>query len=111
MPDRAIGFPFGLGNTSVTDAMLARALARPVTVLLGSEDIDPNHPALPRQPGAMAQGPHRLARGMLFFAKAREAATRLGVRFTWRLETVPGIAHDNSGMAARAATIARSTTA
>jgi hypothetical protein len=33
------------------------------------------------------------------------------VRFTWRLETVPGIAHDNSGMAARAATIARSTTA
>jgi len=80
-------------------------------VLLGSEDIDPNHPALPRQPGAMAQGQHRLARGMLFFAKAREAATRLGVRFTWRLETVPGIAHDNSGMAARAATIARSTTA
>jgi poly(3-hydroxybutyrate) depolymerase len=111
MPDRAIGFPFGLGNTAVTDAMLARALARPVTVLLGSEDIDPNHPALPRQPGAMAQGQHRLARGMLFFAKAREAATRLGVRFTWRLETVPGIAHDNSGMAARAATIARSTTA
>ncbi len=108
MPDRDIGFPFGLANTAVTDAMLARALARPVTVLLGSEDIDPYHPALPRQPGAMAQGPHRLARGMLFFAKAREAASRLGHPFAWRLETVPGVAHDNGGMAGPAARIARS---
>jgi hypothetical protein len=47
-----------------------------------------------------------MARGLRFFAEAREAATRLGVPFRWRLETVPGVGHDNGRMAARAAAIA-----
>lgn len=106
MPARAAAFPFGLDGTTVDDARLVRAFARPVTVLLGSDDVDPNHPSLPRQPGAIAQGPHRLARGLRFFATAREEAARLGVPFRWRLETVPGVGHDNGGMAARAAAIA-----
>lgn len=106
MPSRAAAFPFGLAETAVGDTMLGRAFARPVTVLLGSDDVDPNHPSLPRQPGAMAQGPHRLARGLGFFAAAREEAARLGMPFRWRLETVPGVGHDNDGMAARAAAIA-----
>jgi predicted esterase len=105
MPNRAAAFPFGLDRTAVDDAMLGRAFGRPVTVLLGSDDVDPQHPSLPRQPGAMAQGPHRLARGLRFFAEAREAATRLGVPFAWRLETVPGVGHSNGGMAARAAAL------
>lgn len=107
MPSREAAFPFGLDRTAVDDAMLGRAFARPVTVLLGSDDVDPHHASLPRQPGAMAQGPHRLARGLRFFAEAREAATRLGVPFAWRLETVPGVGHSNGGMAARAAAIVR----
>jgi poly(3-hydroxybutyrate) depolymerase len=106
MPTREAAFPFGLGGTAVDEAMLARAFARPVTVLLGSDDVDQTHPSLPRQPGAMAQGPHRLARGLRFFAEARTEAARLGVPFRWRLETVPGVGHDNAGMAARAALLA-----
>jgi pimeloyl-ACP methyl ester carboxylesterase len=106
MPRRDVAFPFGLGGIELPDDALARAFARPVTVLLGSDDVDPAHPSLPRQPGAMAQGPHRLARGLRFFAEAREAATRLGVPFRWRLETVPGVGHDNAGMAVRAIAIA-----
>jgi len=107
MPVADVAFPFGLGGTAVTEAMLARAFARPVTVLLGADDVDPDHPSLPRQPGALAQGPHRLARGLRFYAEARAAAARLGQPFAWRLETVPGVGHDNGGMARRAAAIAR----
>lgn len=106
MPVRDVAFPFGLGGTSVPDERLAAAFARPVTVLLGADDVDPNHRSIPRQPGAMAQGPHRLARGMRFYAEARAVAWRLGVPFHWRLETVPGVGHDNGGMARRAAAIA-----
>jgi pimeloyl-ACP methyl ester carboxylesterase len=106
MPVRDVAFPFGLAGLDVPDARLAAAFARPVTVLLGADDVDPNHRSIPRQPGAIAQGPHRMARGMRFYAEARAAAARLGVPFRWRLETVPGVGHDNGGMARRAAAIA-----
>ncbi|MBU8540132.1 alpha/beta hydrolase [Falsiroseomonas tokyonensis] len=106
MPVRDVAFPFGLGGLDVPEARLQAAFARPVTVLLGADDADPRHPSLPRQPGAIAQGPHRLARGLNFYATARAEAWRLEMPFRWRLETVPGVGHDNGGMARRAAEIA-----
>jgi dienelactone hydrolase len=102
MPTRAVAFPFGLGGVAVGDAELKAALARPVVVLLGDRDIDPQHPSLPRDAAAMAQGPHRLARGKAFHAAAKAEAERLGVPLAWRLVEVPGVEHDNDGMAARA---------
>jgi len=50
-------------------------------------------------PEAMAQGKHRMARGVAFFEAAREAAAMLDVPFNWSLETVPGADHDNRLMA------------
>ena len=47
----------------------------------------------------MAQGPHRFARGHRFFERAQEAAAHLGADLQWRLQVVPGVAHDNKGMA------------
>jgi poly(3-hydroxybutyrate) depolymerase len=105
MPVRDIAFPFGLGGVTVDDADLRRAFARTVIVLLGDRDIDPDHPSLPRQDGAMAQGPHRFARGELFFNTARARAAELGAPFNWRLVPVPGVGHVNAGMADMAATI------
>jgi poly(3-hydroxybutyrate) depolymerase len=105
MPVRGIAFPFGLDGVAVTDDDLRRAFARPVVVLLGDQDIDPNHQSLPRQPGAMAQGPHRFARGDLFFETARRKAAELGAPFNWRLVPVPGVAHSNTNMANKAAEI------
>jgi poly(3-hydroxybutyrate) depolymerase len=102
MPVRDAAFPWGLGGTAVGDAELARALARPVVVLLGEQDTDPNHPSLPRDPEAQAQGPHRFARGQAFFAAAQAASARLGVPLAWRLRTVPSVGHSNGGMAAHA---------
>ncbi|MGL5116435.1 MAG: hypothetical protein ACRC7C_14035 [Beijerinckiaceae bacterium] len=105
MPVRGIAFPFGLDGVTVTDDDLKRAFARPVVVLLGDQDIDPNHQSLPRQPGAMAQGPHRFARGNLFFDTAQKKAAELGAPFNWRLVPVPGVAHSNTNMANKAAEI------
>ena len=72
----------------------ARYLARDVVYLLGDRDIDPNHSALDKSCGAMAQGPNRYDRGLAFHAYERflfgeEIATR------HTLATVPGVGHDN----------------
>jgi poly(3-hydroxybutyrate) depolymerase len=99
MPDRDIPFPYGLGGMDVSDAALAAALARPVVVLLGEADTDPAHPNLRRNAETDRQGLHRFARGHAFFKSARTAAARLGTPFGWRLVTVPGVAHENAGMA------------
>jgi len=103
MPRFDFNFPFGLGGTAATGTTLGAALGRPVTVLLGEADIDPNHESLPRGPGPEAQGPHRFARGQAFFAAAEAEARRLGVPFAWQLQTVPQVGHSNSGMATAAA--------
>jgi hypothetical protein len=103
MPRFDVAFPFGLGGTAASEAALAAALGRPVVILLGDRDTDPQHESLPRGPQAEAQGPHRMARGLAFYAAAREAAQRLRTPFAWQLEIVPGIGHSNSGMAVAAA--------
>lgn len=102
MPDANVNFPFGIGNTALDDAALRKAFARPVVVLLGDQDIDPNHPSLPRDPEAMLQGPHRFARGNLFFSTAGKVSASLGAPFNWKLATVPGVGHSNRGMAEKA---------
>jgi poly(3-hydroxybutyrate) depolymerase len=91
-PFGVAGLPDGLWNP-------ARALAAPMLMLQGTADNDPNHSSLPRQPEAMAQGPHRLARGKAFYAAAQDAAKQAGVRFGWSCALVPDIGHDNGGMA------------
>ena len=96
-------FPFGVGNTPFDEQALAALLSRPMLVLLGEADNDPNHDQLPREPGAMQQGPHRFARGNLYFETGRRAAERLGVPFGWTLAIVPGVAHSGEQMSAAAA--------
>ena len=99
LPDLEMAFPYGLQGSVVGSDRLRRALQLPLTVLLGEEDIDPEHPSLRRTPEALAQGPHRYARGQAFYESGRAAAQRLGVPFGWRLATVPGADHDNRKMA------------
>lgn len=99
MPVFNTDWPYGLRNSVVSSAELAAALQLPVTILLGEQDIDPEHKGLNRSPEALLQGPHRLARGQAFFDSAADAASRLGVPFGWQLLTVPDADHDNRLMA------------
>jgi len=99
MPVFNTDWPYGLRNSVVKSADLAAALQLPVTILLGEQDIDPQHESLNRSPEALLQGPHRFARGQTFFDSATDASARLGVPFGWQLLTVPDADHDNSLMA------------
>ncbi len=99
--DRA--YPYSLKATPATDATLIRAFSKPVLVMLGDRDIDPDHPQLNKSRGAEEQGPTRFARGEYFMAMAADEARRLGVALRWREVAVPGVAHQQSGMAKAAA--------
>ncbi|HWA97814.1 MAG TPA: CapA family protein [Pirellulales bacterium] len=99
LPDPEIDFPYGLRGSAVDQAALKAMLRRPLTVLLGTEDTDPNDKNLRRTPQALAQGAHRYARGQFFFEAGKKRAARLGVPLGWQLATVPGVAHSNKGMA------------
>ncbi len=92
-------FPYGLNGSGIDLSALPSAFTRHLTVMLGTEDSDPDHWSLQRSAGAMRQGAHRLARGETFFRTAQSAAAMLNCAFHWRLETVAGVDHDNMGMA------------
>ncbi|XZE18433.1 serine hydrolase [Pirellulaceae bacterium SH449] len=103
LPDFATSFPYGLGGMDYQETRLADALAAPLVIMLGEEDTDPNDRYLPRGESAMAQGPHRFARGQRFMELAEQAAERLGISTEWQITTVPGVGHDNAKLARPAA--------
>jgi poly(3-hydroxybutyrate) depolymerase len=103
LPTHEVAYPYGLKDSPLAPEHLAERLSRPMVVLLGSEDTDPEDRSLPRAKGAMAQGPHRVARGELFFETARNQADELGCRLNWSLTMVPGVGHNNARMAPAAA--------
>ena len=88
MPDYSAAYPYGLGGSTITPEQLAGAMGLPVTLLLGDQDIDPEHPNLRRTPEALAQGAFRLERGQNFYAAASAYAERQGVPFNWQLALV-----------------------
>lgn len=92
-------WPFGVAGLPDGLWQPARAFGAPMLIMQGTADNDPDYPSLPRQPEAMAQGPHRLARGKAFYAAAQDAAKQAGVRFGWSCALVPDVGHDNGGMA------------
>jgi poly(3-hydroxybutyrate) depolymerase len=93
LPDLASAYPAGMGGVDLGAGDLHRYLERKVVVMLGDADTDANAHDLPRSAAAMAQGPHRLARGLWHFAHCRELAAKLGIRFGWQLEIVAGAVH------------------
>ena len=100
LPDPAVDFPYGLRGSAVDAAALKTMLQRPLVVLLGTADTDPDHVHLRRTPEALAQGPHRFARGQYFFAVGKSRASALGVPLRWQLATAPGVGHSDKDMAA-----------
>ncbi len=107
MPDFNQAFPYGLEGAGLDPSQLDHALASDVVVLLGDQDTDEADPNLRRTPEAMAQGPHRFARGQAFFKAGQERAAANGIAFGWRKVTVPRAHHSNALMAPAAAAIIR----
>ncbi|MGO4333611.1 alpha/beta hydrolase [Labrys sp. KB_33_2] len=69
--------------------------ARRVIYLLGTEDTDPNHPALDKTCMAEAQGPYRLARGEAYVSTMRQ---RDGGTPRHSLWLVQGVGHSGDKM-------------
>jgi hypothetical protein len=109
LPDLAVGYPNGMGGLDLNESFLRRYLARQVIILLSEADTNSEAPDLPRGEAALAQGPHRLARGLWHFDRCREVADRLGIDFGWRLERLPGAHHVDPMIFDRAAAIVAGT--
>ncbi|MHC4042551.1 hypothetical protein [Bradyrhizobium sp. 23AC] len=90
LPDLAKDYPDGMGGIGLNASHLRRYLGRSLVILLGDADNDPDAPDLPRWDEAMAQGPHRLSRGLWHFQHCTKLARSLGVTLGWRLEIAPG---------------------
>lgn len=93
LPDLAKDYPDGMGGIGLSSSDLRRYLCRPLVILLGDADNDPDAPDLPRWEEAMAQGPHRLARGLWHFEHCTKLARSLDVALGWKLEIAPGAGH------------------
>jgi hypothetical protein len=102
MPDFAVEWPYGLRGSAVDEEQLRHALQVPFTLLLGAENTDPDEPGLRKTPEALAQGPHRVARGEAFCEAGRAAAALRGISFGWHVATVPDTGRDSDLMATAA---------
>ena len=87
-------FPYGLNESPINQTGLRQAFSRDLVVLLGDRDITDRE----REPGAMAQGTTRFARGLRFFATAADEAAALGVQLHWELRIVSGVDHSAATM-------------
>lgn len=103
MPTSEADYPYGLrtesGSELVSPGRVREALERPVVILLGEQDTDPEDRYLRRNPQADAQGLHRFERGHTFLDTARRRAQELGADFNWRIVTAPEVGHSNTLMA------------
>jgi len=105
MPRFDVRFPYGLGASPATEASLKRTLERDFVLMLGDRDIDRNDPELRKTKQALAQGANRFERGRAFYKEAEDRAAEWKIPLGWRLQVVPGVAHEPARMSAPAAAV------
>jgi len=98
-------YPAGLGGLRTEASVAKRFFERQLVLLLGDADTDEVEAGLPQYPGAVAQGPNRLARGQFYFHAMQRRAAALGTGFRWRLSIAPGVGHADDQVAGPAAEI------
>jgi poly(3-hydroxybutyrate) depolymerase len=96
-------FPHSLVGSPAGEPELRRALQRKMYVMLGEEDVDPQHKDLDQSEGSQKQGANRVERGENFFGAATTSARDLGASFAWELSYVPGVGHNSRTMSKAAA--------
>jgi hypothetical protein len=99
MPTGRFEFPYGLKKSHISLKQFRNAFSQNLIVLLGDKDTDQNHKHLRKTKEALAQGKHRFERGKNFFQCAKRETARLNTPLNWKLQTVAGVGHSNSGMA------------
>jgi hypothetical protein len=105
MPDYTIPYPLGLEDSPLPQSELATVLSRKLIIMSGSLDTNPNDSSLANFPAAEAEGSTRFARAQAYYANAQAQATALGVPLNWEYHIVPGVGHDEAGMAGPSAAL------
>jgi hypothetical protein len=105
LPSLQFDYPVGMGGLDLDEGRRRRYFNRPLVILLGDADTDPLAADLPRGDFAIAQGPHRLARGHWHFEHCTELASQLGETLRWKLEVVNGAGHVSQAIYDRAVDI------
>lgn len=99
LPTRSEAAPYGLGSLpTVDDPYVTRYLAKPYSIIVGSEDNDTSDPNLSTTDAAMRQGTDRLDRAKKTFAFGQNMAQQRGDAFNWDLFIVPGVGHSSSSI-------------
>jgi poly(3-hydroxybutyrate) depolymerase len=94
-PSHGERFPFGFGALPAAladDPALRRYLAQPVTLLLGTADVE-RDADLSTGDAAERQGANRYQRGRNAYLAAERAARDHGWPLAWRRVDVPGVGH------------------
>jgi pimeloyl-ACP methyl ester carboxylesterase len=87
-----------VGDASFKD-LESRYLRRDVIYLLGTNDTDPNHPALDKTCSGEVEGPYRFFRGKAYFRYMELRHPELASdSASQKLEYVPGVEHDGDKM-------------
>jgi len=106
LPVMDFKYPYGFVDSGLGDTDLPEIFSKPLFILLGRKDTDPDAKSLRKTAEAERQGPNRLVRGLTMYREAKAMADELGAPFNWQLFVVNGADHDNAKMAPVAAEIA-----
>lgn len=104
LPDLNTKLPFGIQNSFLKTENLKQSFNANLTLLIGELDNEnETSGTLLRSESADKQGLHRLERGRYFYKKSKEAASKIGTDFNWKIEIVPNIGHNHRKMGQAAA--------
>ncbi len=99
LPIAEEAWPYGLDGAPAAALTPDEIVTRQMVLLLGEEDNDPQAEHLRTTPEAMRQGAHRFERGHFIMSTVQSLADEAGLATRWRIETVPGVGHNNARMA------------
>ena len=101
VPNISIDFPYGLnkGPFIYSTNILEELFFKNISVIVGTEDNDPNAASLRHTDEAELQGAHRLARAEHFFNESQNIASQINSPFNWQFQTVPNVGHQYNIMA------------
>jgi poly(3-hydroxybutyrate) depolymerase len=103
MPTYSVEYGFGLKGSPLREVDLPKVFSRKLIVVAGGDDNDPDAGGLANFPAAEAQGTTRLERAKNYIATAKKEAQARGIPLDWEFYIVPGVGHDEAGMAGPAA--------
>jgi pimeloyl-ACP methyl ester carboxylesterase len=105
MPTYSVAYGFGLKDSPLAQTDLPNVFTRKLIIMSGGSDTNPNDSGLANFPAAEAQGSTRFERARNYFTTARQEAARLNITLNWEHQIVPGVGHDESGMAGPSAVV------